>query len=477
MTEPHFERLSFLDSTYLAMEDRNAHFHVAGVMIFDGGGLVDGKSVNVAAIRDFIQSKLHLIPRYQQVIMTVPFDGHPVWVDDSHFDINYHVRHTSLPHPGTEEQLQTVAARIFSQKLDRFRPLWEVWVVEGLEDGKFAIIAKVHHCMIDGMAGVDLLKVLLNFWPSTDIEPAPEFEPRPAPTRAALLSDEIGRRIKQPVELMKGAAGMLLGGEAGEELTHRAKAMSKALGSGWLHNADETPINPHIGPNRRFHWTTLPLEDVKDVKNRLGGTVNDVVLATVAGAVRTFLQQRDVETDDLEFRIMAPVSVRSDEDQSMTGNNVAMWLLDLPVDLGKPIDQFIAVGERTASLKETDQALGASLLVQAGSWTPTTLLALAARLAATNIRPFNMTVTNVPGPQIPIYLLDAKLEVHYPMVPLWSTHGIGVALFSYEGTLAWGIVSDADSVPDAPEFVKAIESSFKKLHTAAKRRRKKVLAS
>ncbi|MBT8200660.1 MAG: wax ester/triacylglycerol synthase family O-acyltransferase [Acidimicrobiia bacterium] len=477
MTDIFYERLSFLDSTYLAMEDRNAHFHVAGVMIFEGGSLVDGKSVNVGLIRDFIDSKLHLIPRYREVIMTVPFDGHPVWVDDEHFDINYHVRHTSLPHPGTHEQLQEVAARIFSQKLDRFRPLWEVWVVEGLEDDKFAIIAKVHHCMIDGMAGVDLLKVLLNFWPSTDIEDPPPFEPRPAPTKAALLSDEVSRRVRQPMDLVKGAAGFLRGGDAGEALSHRARAMSKALGSGWLQNADETPINPHIGPNRRFHWTTTPLEDVKDVKNRLGGTVNDVILATVAGAVRTFLQQRGTETDDLEFRIMAPVSVRSEDDTSMTGNNVAMWLLDLPIDVEKPVDRFKAVGERTAELKDTDQALGASLLVQAGSWTPTTILSLAARLAATNIRPFNMTVTNVPGPQIPIYMLDAKLEVHYPMVPLWSTHGLGVALFSYEGQLAWGIVSDADSVPDAPDFVAAIESSFKKLHTAAKRRKKKVLAS
>jgi WS/DGAT/MGAT family acyltransferase len=478
MTETHYERLSFLDSTYLAMEDRNAHFHVAGVLVFDGGTLVEDGAVNVDLIRQFIASKLHQIPRYQQIIMNVPFDGHPVWVDDDHFDLDYHVRHTSLPQPGTDEQLQEVAARIFSQKLDRFRPLWEVWVVEGLKDNKFALIAKVHHCMIDGMAGVDLLKVLLNFWPSNEIEDYPEFEPRPAPTRSELLGDEVGRRMKQPMDLVKGAAGFLMGGDAGEELTHRARAVSKALGAGWLSNVEETPINPHIGPNRRFLWTTMTLEDVKEIKNKLGGTVNDVVIATVAGAVRQFLMDRGTDVDEIDFRIMAPVSVRSDDDdESMMGNNVAMWLLDLPIGLEKSVDRFRDIGEKTAEMKESDQALGASLLVQAGSWTPTTILSLAARLATTSIRPFNMTVTNVPGPQIPMYLLDAELEVQYPMVPLWSTHGLGVALFSYNWNLAWGIVADADAVPDAEEFVKAIDKSFKKLKSDAKRRKKKVLTS
>ena len=472
MTETHYERMSFLDSTYLAMEDRNSHFHVAGVLIFDGGTLVENGSVNVDLIKEFIRSKLHLIPRYRQIIMTVPFDGHPVWVDDDHFDLDYHVRHTSLPSPGTTEQLQAVTARIFSQKLDRFRPLWEIWVVEGLAEDKFALIAKVHHCMIDGMASVDLLQVLLNFWPSLEIEEYPEFEPRPAPTRAELLSDEVGRRVRQPLDLVKGAAGLLMGGDATEELTHRARAVSKALGAGWLHNVEETPINPHIGPNRRFLWTTMPLEEVKEVKNKLGGTVNDVVLATVAGAVRQFLLDRGTETEDLEFRIMAPVSVKSDDE---AGSTVAMWLLDLPIGLEKAVDRFKDIGGKTAEMKESDQALGASLLVQAGSWTPTTLLTMAARVASTNIRPFNMTVTNVPGPQIPIYLLDSQLEVQYPMVPLWSTHGLGVALFSYNWQLAWGIVADAEAVPDAEAFVKAIEKSFKELRTTARRRKNPVL--
>ncbi len=469
MADTHYERLSFLDSTFLAMEDRNAHFHVAGVMKFAPGGLraPDG-SVDIDRIKAHIESKLHRIPRYRQVLDWVPVEEHPVWVDDAFFDIDYHVRRATVTKERDDVELQRLTGTIFSQKLDRFRPLWEVWVVDGFEDDSIALITKVHHCMIDGMAGVDLMKELLSPFPVVDIPEPPPYEPRPSPSKAELLADEAKRRIALPVHALRSfrhlsdsVSGLI------DEVDTRLRAMGNALGAGWLKNASKTPLNARIGPNREFRWMKVDLQDAKAVKNSFGGTINDVVLSTVAGAVRKYLLAHDVRVDDLDFRVMAPVSVRSEGDQSL-GNQVAMWLLDLPIDLKTPRRRYARVAEQTEELKETNQALGASLLVQATSWTPSTILTSAMRLTGTAMRPFNMTVTNVPGPQIPIYFLDALLEVQYPMVPLWTNHGVGIALFSYNGEIAWGVVADSDSVTDLDRFMRYLDEAFRELVHAAK---------
>ena len=408
LAETYYERLSFLDSTFLAMEDRNAHFHVAGVMKFAPGGLrtPDG-SVDIESLKAHIESKLHRIPRYRQVLDWIPIEDHPVWVDDAFFDIDYHVRRATLTDERDDEELQRLTGTIFSQKLDRFRPLWEIWIVDGFKDDSLAMITKVHHCMIDGMAGVDLMKELLAPFPITDIGPIEPYQPRPSPSKTELLADEAVRRATMPLHALRNLRHLSdsLAGLAGEVDT-RLRAMGKALGAGWLKNASRTPLNARIGPNREFKWMRVDLADAKSIKNAFGGTINDVVLSTVAGAVRKYLLAHDAGVDHLDFRVMAPVSVRSESDQSL-GNQVAMWLLDLPIDLTTPRQRYRRIAEETEELKETNQALGASLLVQATSWTPSTILTSAMRLAGTNVRPFNMTVTNVPGPQIPIYFLDA----------------------------------------------------------------------
>jgi len=468
VSETHYERLSFLDSTFLAMEDRNAHFHVAGVMQFAPGGLrtPDG-SVDIDRIKAFIESKLHNIPRYRQVLDWVPIEEHPVWVDDAFFDIDFHVRRATLTAERDDVELQRLTGTIFSQKLDRFRPLWELWVIDGFKDDRIAIITKVHHCMIDGMAGVDLMKELLAPFPVAEVVPGPAFEPRPSPSKMQLLTDEAQRRMAMPFQAVRSVRHLsdTVSGVI-DEVDVRLRAMSKALSSGWLKNASPTPLNARIGPNREFKWMQTDLAAAKAVKNAFGGTINDVILTTVAGAVRKYLLAHDTPTDELDFRVMAPVSVRSEGDQSL-GNQVAMWLLDLPIDLSTPRQRYKQIAQETVELKETNQALGASLLVQATSWTPSTILASAMRLAGTNVRPFNMTVTNVPGPQIPIYFLDAKLEVQYPMVPLWTNHGVGVALFSYNGQIAWGVVADSDSVTDLDRFIGYLDESFQELVAAS----------
>ena len=467
----HYERLSFLDNTFLAMEGPTNPMHVGGTLVFEGGRLAGpGGGVDIDAARRFITTRLQQVPRYRQRLQWIPVERHPVWVDDAHFDPSFHFRHVALPHPGTEEQLREMAGGILSQRLDRAKPMWEVWVVEGLEGGGFALVTKVHHCMIDGIGGVDLLKVLLAPFPSDEIGEPEDFEARAAPTPAQLFADEAIRRVIAPIAAAQSAARFVEETkELGEDLKHRLLAMRQSARSGWFRRASATPLNAKIGPNRRIAFLQTPLDQAKAIKNGLGGTVNDVVIAAVAGAVRSFLvENRGVDVDDLDFRAMVPVSTRSETDEDLSGSNhITMWLLDLPLDEPDPVERLRRVSESTVDRKEADHALGASLLTQSASFTPSTVLSVAARVVAATARPFNMTITNVPGPQVPLYLLDARLTRIHPMVPLWVNHGLGVALFSYDGTLDWGIASDRDLVPDLDDFVDRVVEALAELEKAA----------
>jgi diacylglycerol O-acyltransferase / wax synthase len=468
----HYERLSNLDASFLALESRETHMHVGAVALFDAGPLrhPDG-GIDIDSIRRHVDSKLHLIPRYRQRLAWVPVEGHPVWVDDDHFNLDYHLRHSSLPAPGNMEQLKKLTGRLMSQGLDRNKPMWELYFVEGLEGDRFAIVSKIHHAMVDGIAGIDLMAVLLDIAPSDEIVEAPLWEPRPAPNGTELFVRETSRRVTSL--LARAAHIRSLPGELGSltaEVRRRGRAVGASLGSGWLVPTGRTPINGPIGPNRRFDWLELELEDVKKVKNALGGSVNDVILATVAGGVRIFLlEERGMSADELErlhVRAMAPVSVRPRDKRGSLGNHVAMWLVSLPVGASDPVLRLDSVRSQTMNLKNTDQALGASTIVGLSTGAPTALVSMGARLAS-NVRPFNMTVTNVPGPQFPLFLLGGRLEATYPMVPLWQSHGVGIALFSYLGRVFWGVNSDFDLVADLPAFCSSLEAAFVELLKAA----------
>jgi WS/DGAT/MGAT family acyltransferase len=462
-----YERLSFLDNTFLAMEGPTNPMHVGATLTF-GSGTFDTASggTDIGAIRAFMGNRLQYVPRYHQRLEWIPVERHPVWVDDAGFDLTYHVRHIALPRPGTEEQLRTIAGSILSRALDRSRPLWEIWVVEGLEAGGFALVSKVHHCMVDGVGGVDLLKVLLAPEPTTDVGTAYEFQPRPAPSRGQLFTDEVARRMRAPREAFKSVRKLVDESRAmGDELRQRLMSMTASARSGWFSRASNTPLNRKIGPNRRVDFLHTRLDQVKAVKNAHGGTVNDVVITAVAGAVRSFLaEDRESEVAELDFRAMVPVSTRGEWPLNDSANAVTMWLVDLPIAEPDPLERYRKVRERTDHLKETDQATGAAMLTQSASFTPATFLSMAARVAAATARPFNMTVTNVPGPQIPLFLLDAPLRRIFPVVPLWVNHGIGVALFSYNGALDWGIVADWDSVPDVEKFTARLRESLDELY-------------
>ena len=459
----HYEPLSYLDASFLALESRSAHFHVAGVVVFDAGPLKrDDGGIDIDRLKAHVNSKLQYLPRYRQRLEWVPYDRRPVWVDDAHFTFDYHVKHTSLPRPGSDEQLKSLAGRIFSTKLDRHKPLWELWVVEGMSDDRFAIIAKIHHCMVDGMSGVDLTTVLMNVTPDGEVEEAPEWAPRPAPTPTQLAVAEAARLTRRMFDGIATFNDKLRRGlKVSDKTLDKSIAALTSLRSGWLTPAHRTPLNPDIGPNRRFDWTELDFQDVRAVKSRFGGSINDVVLAVAASAVRRFLiESRGYRPDDREFRVMNPVSTRRGGAGGKLGNQVAMWLVELPIAEPDLRTRYELIKDRTRTLKETKQALGAATLVELSSGTPIPLLSLANRVVGPKMRPFNMTVTNVPGPQFPMYMLESKMLANYPMVPLWAQHGLGIALFSYNGRLFWGVQADYDTLPDSDVFLDAIRTSF-----------------
>jgi len=384
-------------------------------------------------------------------------------VDDDHFNIHYHVRHTALPRPGDDRQLKRLAGRIMSQHLDRSKPLWEMWVVEGLEDpDHFAVISKIHHCMVDGMSSVDLLNVLLQPEPVESFEPPPDWLPRPAPTSFELLRDAAYRYATLPFELGRNLPSVVAQvRDPRSDLRARLRAVRDTLGTS-LARPSTTPLNQPVGPHRRFDWLAMDLARVKDVKNRLGGTLNDIVLTTVAGAIARFLSRRRVHPAHIDFRVMAPVSVRSDQERGSLGNRVSAWMVPMPLGETDPRARLEKIAETTAGLKESKQALGAEVLTAVGEWTPSTLLSLGAQLATRRL-PFNLVVTNVPGPQVPLYLLGARMLDNYGLVPLMDNLCLGIVLFSYAGKLCWGFTSDWDLIPDLHDFVLDVEAAFNEL--------------
>ncbi len=462
-----YERLSALDNSFLVLEKPNSYMHVASTQIFEGGPLrTEDGGIDATALRKMVASVLHLIPRYRQKLAYIPIENHPVWVDDDRFNLDYHLRHTSLPRPGTEEQLQRLSARIMQQHLDRTRPLWEMWVVEGLEGGGFAIISKVHHCMIDGVSGVDLMKVLMSTNPDQPIVDSPPFIPRPAPSWPELLRHEVFRRATLPLEILRGARDLMReADDIRRDFSTRVRHAIEAVG-GTLRLPSETPLNRPIGPHRRFDWLKMDLDELKGRRRALGGTLNDLVLTIVTGAVQTFLKQRQVNPDGIHFRVMAPVSVRSEDEHGQLGNRVSAWIVDLPLDEEDPIKQLARIREITSELRDSKRAVGADVLTQAMEWTPTSLLALGAR-NITRLLPFNMVVTNVPGPQFPMFMAGAEMTETYPHVPLTDRLALGLALMSYNGKLCWGFNADYDLIPDLREFLNAIEASHASLRRAA----------
>ena len=463
----HWERLSALDASFLQIEDTNSHMHVAASLLFDAGPLrAPHGGLDMERIRTHIASRLRLIPRYRQRLAWIPVERHPVWVDDDRFNLFYHVRHSSLPRPGEERQLKRLCGRIMSQKLDLTKPLWEIWVVEGLVDDRFALIVKAHHSMVDGISGMDVLGALLSPSPEPVLEPALPWRPRAGPTGGALLLGEFARRLTAPLALARRAFDAV-GDPWGTVVAVRdaAAGLLETLSEANV-PASETPFNHPIGPHRRFDWLQMPLDDVKAVKQRWGGTLNDVVLATVVGAGRRFLLGRGTRVDGLDFRALIPVSVRTATERGALGNRVSQMLARLPIGEPDPRARYARVVEATTQLKQSRQVLGSELIEELADWTSTAVMSQIMRLAVLR-RVYNIIVTNVPGSPVPLYLLGAPMRESYPMVPLFSNQAVGIALFSYAGGLYWGINADWDAMPDLHDLIEALRLEFEELHRLA----------
>ena len=457
------DRLSGLDASFLHLEDSSAHMHVAGVMLFEG------PPPPYDDLLEAFERRLPLVPRYRQRLAFVPLgQGRPKWVDDPHLNLRYHVRATALPSPGSERQLMDLAGRVFSQQLDRDKPLWEVWLVEGLEGDRFAMLSKTHHALVDGISGVDIMSVLFDSSPEPVVPPdaGDRWLPRPLPSSAQMLAEALLERATMPAEVARSVRAVFRGPRRILGAARDAAVGVGAMAWAGLNPAPASPYNRPIGPHRRFTWMRASLRDIKGIKDSLGGTVNDVVLATVAGALGRHLRRRGHGTDGLELKAMVPVSVRQDVERGALGNRVAAIMAPLPVWCQEPVARLDIVREELKELKSGGQAVGAQVLTELSGFAPSTIMDQASRLMARQ-RFFNLVVTNVPGPQFPLYLMGRRMLDPFPMVPLAKGQGIGVALLSYDGAMNFGVVGDFDLLWDLDEFSADLYDSLAELAVAA----------
>lgn len=452
------DRLSGLDSSFLHLEDGPAHMHVASTLLFAG------PAPDIDDFREHIESRLGLVPRFRQKLRGVPLgQGRPVWIDDPHFNLSYHVRHTALPEPGSDQQVRTFAARAFSQRLDRSKPLWEMWLVDGLEGGRFAVVAKSHHCLVDGVSGMDITTVLFDAQPEPPQAPAQEpWVAGPEPSSAQLLSRALLERATTPAEAARGVRALFRRPRKAVGAVVDGLESVGALARAGV-AAPPSPFNVEISPYRRFAWVRGDLAELKRIKDTAGGTVNDVVLAAVAGALGRFMRARGHATAELELKAMVPVSVRLAGEHGDLGNKVSAMYASLPVGIVDPAARLRAVSESMGDLKESKQAVGATILSDLADFAPPTILGQAGRLQSRQ-RFFNMVVTNVPGPQFPLYLLGRELEAVFPMVPLAKRQAVCFGIMSYNGQVNFGLIGDYDAMADIDSLALDLSESIAELY-------------
>jgi diacylglycerol O-acyltransferase len=466
------DRLSALDVSFLYFEAPSTPMHVGGVAIFQepDSGFDHDRLV------ELISQRIAFVPRYRQRIRWVPGRlANPLWVDDEDFDVNYHVRRSALPRPGDDAQLAELVARVQSRRLDRSRPLWEMYLVEGLSDGRFAIITKTHHAMVDGIGAVDIGQVILDTTPEPRDRPTDTWRPSPEPSWAELVAGAVAENVRRPtaaIDTVRGGltevkhtAGRLIGA-AGGLLAAATSAARPAPGS---------PLNAEIGEHRRYAMVSLDLEDHRRIRAAHGGSehslsVNDVVLATVAGALRAWLLTRGEKVvPATTVRVLVPVSVQPVADDESTaygppGANVASYLVDLPVGEPSAVMRLHQVSYRMQAHKETGQAVGAAALAGLAGFAPPTLHSLGARVASgLSKRWFNTVVTNVPGPQQPLYAGDARMLAAFPVMPLAKGQALSIGVTSYDGGLFYGLNADREAMPDVDVLAESLPDALAEL--------------
>jgi WS/DGAT/MGAT family acyltransferase len=458
------DRLTALDSTFLHLEDHSAaHMHVASVMVFSG------KAPSHQELADHVQSRLHLVPRYRQRLAHVPLgQGRPMWTDDPHFNPYYHIRHTALPKPADDATLKRLAGRLFSQRLDRSKPLWEIWLVQNLSGNRFALVAKTHHALVDGVSGVDITTVLFDTArdPSPVAPPAP-WSAKPLPGQAKLLGEALLERSTMPNEMLRGARALL---RAPRRVASQVRDGLVNVGATTLAGvrspAPPTPFNVEIGPHRRYTFVDADLARFKATKDALGGTLNDAVLTSVSLALGRYLRREGEDTEGLVLKAMVPVSVRTKGQRGALGNQVAAMWAPLPVGVESPTECLREISAAMEELKKSGQAVGAQVLTNLAGFAPPTILSQAARLQARQ-QYFNLVVTNVPGPQFPLFLLGRELHGLYPVVPLAARQALGIAVMSYNGHLGFGLLGDYDALPKLDAIADDLKWAIGSLYRAA----------
>ena len=458
------DRLTSVDASFLSNEKDSSHMHVGGILIFEG------PPPSYEDLLEHIHSRMHLVPRFRQKLAFPPMQsGRPFWVDDPSFNLEYHVRHSALPTPGSEEQLRNMAARVFSQRLDRSKPLWELWLVQGLKRKRFALISKTHHALVDGVSGVDIATVLFDFKPVPEpAEPEHSWVAQPEPSAASLAARSVEGLLSAPLAAAQRVESAIRHPRpAIRQVTVSAEAVGEVAWA-YANPAPEVPLNTAIGSHRRFDWVRGDLGELKRIKKALGGTVNDVVLTVVSGALRRWLHSRGARTEGLELRALVPLSIRAEDQHGKLGNQIAAMRGPLPVYIADPVRRLEEVRKGMEHVKHSKQALGAEVISRFNDFAPPTLLAQASRLNFST-RLFNLIVTNVPGPQVPLYVLGRELEDIFPVAFLPENHALAIAIMSYNGNIDYGLLADFDTMPDLDLIVDGIKESTAELLAEAQR--------
>ncbi len=461
----HYERLTATDATFLRIETPHEPQHVGSLSVLEGAALRDEAGrVRFDDLRNHVARRLHRVPRLRHRIMEVPYDqGRPVWIDDDHFDIDYHVRLTSLPRPGDDEQLSALMARLQSLPLDRARPLWEMWFVDGLAGDEVGLIIKTHHSLGDGIANVDLALALIDLerHPAGDDDP-PRWRPRPAPSPRRLLAESVTDQLGRPARLARSMGRTLR--DPRPAITTTVNALKTA--ANFLVQPEPTSWNKAVSPHRRWVHADVPIDLARATKEHLSVTLNDVILAACSGALRDFLIEHGDGVDERVLKAMVPVSLRGAHEHGDTlGNRVSMIVVDLPVHEPDPVKRLQTIHRVTSELKGSGLVDGAQTIIElADAITP---FAIPLTRFVTRRIPMNLVITNIPGPPMPLYLLGAQILRTYPYVEVVDREGLTIAVVSYEGRLFFGLTSDRDVVPDLARIAAGIEDHFRLLSDAA----------
>jgi len=450
------DRMSPLDAEFLYAEHENVPMHIGSVAVFDG------PAPTREALMQLFEAKLPRVPRYRQVVRTAPFQlFRPVWVDDQQFAIRHHVRHATVRDPGGPEQLRAAAARLFALRLDRSRPLWEEWLLDGLEGGRWAILSKIHHCMVDGIGGNDLMALVFDTDPDERLPEPAHWVPAPRPSLAGLAADDLRDALTRPLRRLAAAPGLLRQAKRQEVLDY-----GRGLSASARRLAEPSAgfLNGPIGPRRRWIWTTASLAELKQIRAARGGTINDVVLAAITRAFRDLLAARRELSADLVVRSLVPVSVRGPDEAGAVTNRVSAVLVNLPVGEPDPLRRLGLIRQEMDDTKHTHQAVSAEILTGMLGFAAPMWLALGTQAAFRVRQPLVQTVTtNVPGPRTPLYVLGRRMTALHPYVPIGNSVRISVAILSYLDAVSFGVTAEADCPADLDVFTEGIRRGLAEL--------------